>query len=144
MSSGKAYAFCKINVAISDMSLGILPATVRKLREAGIHDALALREKAHSAEVGALSIDQLTVLEHWWNDLEQNAQAEWRKRNVSALSSPKPMPAEAESLRLSIAEFERHVAALKQERDLFPEASFGAYLQKLVGAGGKDATPATP
>ena len=103
---------------------GVLPSTLRALRRAGMDTMLDFQSRFRTAPT--MSADpslqnQIVALLKWCEELEMEATDEYRKQSASL----RTVPVEVERLRHELAEFERHAAALKRERDQFPDTSFG-------------------
>lgn len=118
---------------------GIQVSTLRQLRSEGINNAADLQKRALApANIPALPPHQLTALQNWVRELEMQAAGDWRK----SLGLHRTTPTDVSRLQNEVAEFERHVAHLKRERDQFPDASFQNYLALLLGTASKTNPPA--
>ncbi|MDX1933409.1 MAG: hypothetical protein SFU56_12440 [Capsulimonadales bacterium] len=111
---------------------GVKVSTLRVLREAGIDNAQDLLKRG---TVNGIPPHQMTALLNWCQEREDEAAAEYRKN----MGGGRYAPAEVSRLRHEVAEFERHLAHLKRERDNFPETSFRTYVRRLFGVEGTTA-----
>ncbi|GAB4454754.1 MAG: hypothetical protein OHK0029_09790 [Armatimonadaceae bacterium] len=99
--------------------------TLRMLRKAGIENALQLRS---TTQIEGMRQADMDSLQSWVREREAEAANEYRKM----VGTTRSAPGEVSRLRHEVAEFERHVAQLKRERDLFPDVSWGTYWRKLL------------
>jgi hypothetical protein len=105
---------------------GIHVSTLRQLRQEGIHNALDLQRRTN---LPSIPPHQIAALQNWIREQESEAAATYRK----TVGTTRSIPAEVSRLRHEVAEFERHVAHLKQERDQYPDVSVATYLRRLFG-----------
>lgn len=105
---------------------GIKTSTLRLLRSAGIETALDLQRRPSVEKVPA---HQMTALQNWVRELENAAANEYKKSSHANRSAP----GEVNRKRHEVAEFERHVAILRRELELFPDVSWQTYIRKLFG-----------
>jgi hypothetical protein len=101
----------------------MLSTTLRILRHAGIENASDLRNQIHSLHITPY---QMAALQNWLKEKETEAETQWRRLIGST-------PVEVARLQNEIAEFERHAAHLKRERDQYPDSSYQTYLSLLLG-----------
>jgi hypothetical protein len=101
---------------------GVKTQTLRLLHEEKVDNALALKKRGI---LPGLAPDQMTALLNWCQAEEAEASKEYRRMMGTA---------EVTRLRYEVAEFERHLAHLKRERDQFPDAAFATYFRRLFGA----------
>lgn len=113
---------------------GVQVATLRAMRKTGIDNMLDFKQRfgTQTTVLTQVASNQIVALHKWCEELELEATDEYRKQTASQRSAP----VEVDRLRHEMAEFERHAAELKRERDQFPDASFGSYIRKLIGFGG--------
>jgi hypothetical protein len=109
--------------------LAFSAAEKRYLQNAGIDNALVLKNNLHRLRLGNIGDERQLSVYRYLQEIEAHAADDFRRLTPKDRS----VSAEADRLRHEIAEFERHAAILKEERALFPEAGFLSYLRHLAG-----------
>jgi hypothetical protein len=113
--------------------------TFRTLRAIGVENLADVKRRygGGAPPPADVSPDQMRAVLRWIEEQEMEAMDEYRQQAPSL----RIIPVEVERLRHELAEFERHAAELKREQAQFPDASFVAYLRRLVGMNAAEAVP---